>query len=65
MMIRKYYPSDLPEIIELFYETVQSINSKGYSSEQITAWISGIDIKSGKKRFWSTILLLPVKAILS
>lgn len=50
--IRKYHPNDLPEMLELFRETVQSINSRDYSSEQIAAWVSGADIKK-----WEQTLL--------
>lgn len=52
MTIRKYQSGDLPKIIKLFCETVQNVNSNDYSSEQIAAWISGVDIKK-----WNCSLL--------
>ncbi len=36
--IRSFKDNDLDEILELFYETVHTINSKDYSLEQVNAW---------------------------
>ena len=36
--LRRFQPSDLPELILLFRETVQRINCQDYSPEQIAAW---------------------------
>lgn len=38
MKIRRFHPSDLKALLQLFYDTVHTINSKDYSSEQIKAW---------------------------
>ncbi|MGN0570398.1 MAG: GNAT family N-acetyltransferase [Candidatus Fimenecus sp.] len=38
MIIRKYTPSDCPEIIKLFYDTVHTVNAKDYTKEQLDAW---------------------------
>ena len=41
MHIRDYKPSDCKEIAELFCNTVHSINSIDYSTEQLDVWASG------------------------
>lgn len=38
MNIRKYAVPDLMEILQLFYDTVHTVNSKDYSQEQVDAW---------------------------
>jgi len=40
MIIRQYKSDDCPKLIELFCETVRTVNAKDYSQEQITAWLS-------------------------
>ena len=39
--LRKYEPKDCQEIIDLFCDTVQTINSKDYNKVQIDAWVYG------------------------
>ena len=41
MIIRKYTQLNLNEIIELFYNTVHSINAKDYTTQQLNAWADG------------------------
>lgn len=41
MILRPYRPSDLPEITELFYDTVHTVNAGDYSPEQLDAWADG------------------------
>ena len=41
MQLRKYQPSDCAQMAELFYQTVQSVNAKDYTQEQLDAWASG------------------------
>ena len=41
MTIRAYRPSDLPEITELFYDTVHTVNVGDYTAEQLDAWADG------------------------
>lgn len=41
MIIRKYLPSDCKYLVELFYQTVHSINAKDYTAEQLNAWTTG------------------------
>lgn len=38
MEIRKFYDSDIRQIVSLFYETVHSVNKQDYSQEQLDAW---------------------------
>ncbi|MDE5582079.1 MAG: GNAT family N-acetyltransferase [Ruminococcus sp.] len=38
MIIRNYASDDCAEIIKLFYDTVNAVNSADYSSEQIRVW---------------------------
>lgn len=39
--IRYYQLSDLPQIAELFYNTVHIVNAKDYTKEQLDAWADG------------------------
>ena len=41
MTVRPYRPSDLPEITELFYDTVHTVNATDYTPEQLNAWADG------------------------
>lgn len=41
--LRPYRPQDCPEPIELFQNTVRTINARDYSPEQREAWISNPD----------------------
>lgn len=36
--LRRYRPEDLPEIANLFGETVLTVNRRDYSEEQVKAW---------------------------
>jgi putative acetyltransferase len=38
--IVKYKETDTEEIINLFYETVHTVNAKDYSSQELDAWVS-------------------------
>ena len=38
MKIRRYAPDDTDEIINLFYNTVHTVNACDYTSEQLDAW---------------------------
>ena len=53
MIIRKYKPSDCPELIDLFYNTVHTVNSKDYTKEQLDAWATG---KADREK-WNRSLL--------
>ena len=41
MDIRQYRQSDCKELIELFYNTVHTVNAKDYTKEQLNAWATG------------------------
>lgn len=41
MFIREYHPSDGKELIELFYNTVHTVNAKDYTKEQLDVWATG------------------------
>jgi putative acetyltransferase len=38
MIIKKYKPTYCKELIQLFYDTVHTINAKDYSKKQLNAW---------------------------
>lgn len=38
MELRTYRPEDLPEIARLFYDTINTVNLKDYSPEQVRVW---------------------------
>ena len=41
MLIRSYRSDDLPEMAQLFYQTVHQINAEHYSPEQLAVWATG------------------------
>ena len=52
MEIRKYIKTDLPQMAELFYNTVHSINTADYSEKEINAWATGkIDFEKWDKAY--------------
>ncbi|KGO14752.1 GNAT family N-acetyltransferase [Clostridium botulinum] len=52
MNIRMYQSEDCREIVELFYNTVHSINSRDYNNAQLDVWApKEIDIDSWDKSF--------------
>lgn len=38
LLVRPYHPEDLETLVELFYETVHTINAAHYKQEQLDAW---------------------------
>lgn len=42
MIIRRYEPKDCKALVELFYDTVHSVNAKDYTKEQLCVWATGI-----------------------
>jgi putative acetyltransferase len=38
IIIRAYKAADLPEVVNLFRETIHTVNAKDYTREQINAW---------------------------
>ena len=47
MIIREYQSADCKEIVELFYNTVHTVNARDYSKEQLDVW-AGRDIDLAK-----------------
>ncbi|MDE7256967.1 MAG: GNAT family N-acetyltransferase [Clostridia bacterium] len=43
MIIRQYKNEDCDIVSKLFYETVQSVNTKDYTSEQLSVWANNAD----------------------
>lgn len=41
MIIRKYQSTDCESLANLFYQTVHTINTADYTSEQLNAWADG------------------------
>lgn len=59
MVIRKYRSSDCKEIIELFYNTVHTVNAKDYTKEQLDVWATGkVELEKWDKSFQEHLLLL-------
>ena len=59
MEIRKYQAEDLEEIVQLFYETIQTVNRKDYSQEQVEVWSNRCEnLRKNKTVFdWGGYLL--------
>lgn len=38
MNIRNFKDEDIESVLNLFYDTVHSVNSKDYNNEQLKAW---------------------------
>lgn len=38
MELRRYRKEDLEEVVQLFYETIRTVNRKDYSEEQVEVW---------------------------
>lgn len=55
MRIRKYIESDCLTLLELFFNTVRSVNIKEYSQEQVEAWAPDNYIQAKYER-WSKTL---------
>ena len=52
MQLREYQPSDCTQMVELFYQTVHSVNAKNYTKEQLDAWTIGeVDLQAWDKSF--------------
>ncbi|WP_455210317.1 GNAT family N-acetyltransferase [Kaarinaea lacus] len=50
MHLRRYQKSDIPQIAQLYYDTIHQVNSKDYSPSQIQAWAPRVY----PTRFWAT-----------
>lgn len=62
MEIRMYRASDCKELIELFYNTVHSVNAKDYSKEQLNVWATGHeDLKKWNVLFQKHLSIVAVE----
>lgn len=52
MRIRKYNDSDINEIVNLFYETVHSVNKRDYTKKQLNAWALKSELED-KLKSWN------------
>lgn len=41
MLVRSFQASDLQDVLQLFYDTIQTVNCRDYTAEQIEVWSSG------------------------
>lgn len=52
MRVRGYRSSDCNEVVELFYNTVHTVNAKDYTKEQLDAWATGqLDLAKWSRSF--------------
>lgn len=52
MFLREYAPSDTEEVINLFRDTVRSVNSADYTREQVEAWApQDVDARAWRDSF--------------
>jgi len=42
MVIREAVPSDVPQIVRVFFETIHTVNTRDYTAEQIDAWAPAV-----------------------
>lgn len=52
MILREYRPADCPQLADLFYHTVHTVNAKDYTEEQVNAWAAGqVDLEAWDRSF--------------
>ena len=52
MKLRIYAESDCPELAQLFYDTVHTVNGSDYDQEQLDAWATGeVDLENWNRSF--------------
>ena len=52
MILREYRPADCPQLADLFYHTVHTVNAKDYTEEQVNAWATGqVDLEAWDRSF--------------
>lgn len=62
MVIRQYKSSDCNTLINLFYNTVHSINSKDYNKEQLNVWaVENVDENEWNLSFLEHYTIVAVK----
>lgn len=61
MRIRQYTTADCRDLIDLFYNTVHSVNAKDYTIEQLNVWArKDIDVEEWNKSFEQHFSLVAV-----
>ena len=58
MIVREYRSADLPRIIEIFEDTVNTVCRADYTPEQISAWLGGVDYSDWDKRYGGSFTLV-------
>lgn len=58
MRIRKYQASDCELLMQLFYDTIHTVNAKDYTKEQRIAWTSQADKDIWNQAFLKQITLI-------
>lgn len=59
MRLRKYCPEDLPQMAELFYNSVHRVCTGEYTCEQLNAWATGeIDAEQWNRSFLDHVTLI-------
>jgi len=62
MIIRKYEMSDCKFLVDLFYNTVHTINAKDYTVRQLNAWATGnVDLEEWNKSLSEHFTLVAVE----
>ncbi len=62
MLIRRYETSDCKELVELFYNTVHSINAKDYTEEQLNVWATGcVDLEKWNKSLLENFAVVAIE----
>ncbi|GHV07580.1 acetyltransferase [Campylobacterota bacterium] len=62
MVIRKYRSSDCNAIVQLFYDTVHSVNAKDYTNEQLGVWATGSeDVEEWNAKFLESYAVVAVE----
>lgn len=60
--LRKYKKSDCQKLLELFYQTVHTVNAKDYTYEQLNVWATGEeDVKVWDSSFSEHYTIVAVK----
>ena len=59
IVLRKYNPADCTEIMQLFYDTVHTVNAADYTQKQLEAWAPAkADITRWGNRLWQDYALV-------
>lgn len=62
MLIRYYQPSDVGQIVQLYFDTIHTVNRRNYTDEQLVAWAPGVpDETQWSKRYETRITFVAEK----